>query len=131
MISVTRTAIWERVPNGALLKIWGGSSLPNGETMTPPPKKRSREVNYILVTSTDMSSSCKPVAAVKCFYLTDAIPQRIIGQARFILKILLDKIKNNWMQSLCVAGFIEYLLLKFIIEVTCTVEVAPCVDHIS
>jgi len=35
-----------------------------------------------------------------------------------------------WMQSLCVAGFTEYLLLKFIIvpmiEVTCTVEVAPC-----
>jgi len=56
----------------------------------------------ILVASTVMSP-WESVAAVSCSCLTDAMPQRIIGQARFILKILLDKIIDqdiivHWLQ---------------------------------
>jgi len=99
MIDVTKTANWERVPNGALPKIWGGSSLPYGETTTPSPKKKSREVKCILVTSTDMSLSCELVAAVKCFCLTDAMPQEFIGQARYIFKIIYLELLENCHRS--------------------------------
>jgi len=84
----------------------------------------------ILVPSTDMSS-WESVAAVSCSCLINDIPQRIIGQARFILKILLDKIINqdiivhwyywtrllitsftgctSFLKSLCVHGHILFL----------------------
>jgi len=55
----------------------------------------------IFVPSTVMSS-WEHVAAMSCSCLTDAIPQRIIGQARYYrLLVLLDKIINiivRWLQ---------------------------------
>ena len=118
MINVTRNANWERVPNGTLPKIWGGSSLPYGETTTPPPKKRSREAKCILVTSTDMSS-WESVAAVSCSCLTDANtaknywPSKIYIQEiivhRYYWTSLLIKISSftgckSFLKSLCVHG---------------------------
>ena len=78
---------------------------------------------WIFVPST-VISSWEYVAAVSCSCLTEAIPQRIIGQARYCRSlVLLDKIINqdtSSLQSLCVTDsvgqdiVIHWLMLFFI-----------------
>jgi len=121
---------------------WGGFSLPYGKT-TPPPKKRSREVKCIIVTSTDMSSSCEPVAAVRCFCLTDFIDAKVYWSSKIYIQDYISGIIGElssflWLPSLYMTDVIGYMLSKFVIVpiiavtllilffIGCTVEVTPC-----
>jgi len=100
---VTKIAHRERVSNGTLPKL-GRVLTPLWGKATPLSKKRRLRwrcaslFHQLLCHHENLS-----VAAVSCSCLTDAIPQRIIGQTRFILKILLDKIIDqdiivHWLQ---------------------------------
>ena len=88
----------------------------------------------IFVPSTVMSS-WEHVAAVSCSCLTDAIPQRIIGQARYYRSlVLLDKIINiivRWLQVVPVCMMDTYTVLIIACLVTSTLYVNGTVTRQS
>jgi len=144
LANVTKIAHRERVPNGTLPKL-GRVLTPLCRKATPSSKKKrlwwrcASSLHQLICHHKNL------LLPWSVFVWQTLCRKKFIGQATFIFKIIYLELLENchrsyyvnqelssfiWMQSLCVASFIEYLLLKFIIvlmiEITCTVEVAPC-----